>query len=891
MKFFNSFKFLKKYNAISRRNDIHRLRNILGAVSQSMFLLDKNKYIISFYNISPEIVTRYGINDMIGKHLSVFADNPDSVFSKECTLLSKAFDEVIQTGETVSFEYTTDAKHFESTVSGLPGGMVLSQTREISDTVKRMRDIERKSRNELAMALAAGGLISWTYDARTNIISSSYADSVTGSNISLDSMVQNIHPDHRDKFYDMYDKLLKKGEAHYDITIMVNVEGEGYKWYSIHAIPDEVGDNGEVLTITGSRKDITAKHERDEKLKLLNMQNELILNNIHSALVYITPDYKVKWQNISKVFNHPQAESFYLTGRYCYESFHIDHPCGGCAMQRALESKKICRAEYTNELGTLDILANPVLNSDNEVEGVILRIDDISERKAASEKLKDSESRTKEANRILTAILDNMATPLFIKNADDDYRYIIVNKEYCSVFGIEEKDIICKTDYDIYPPDVADKYRMEDTAVVESGNTKVIEHESILLKGNTATWITTKTPLLLPESNKRLLIGFILDITERQHAYEQLMKEKKRAEESDILKSAFLANMSHEIRTPLNAIVGFSELLKEAGEEEEKDEYWQIINTNNELLLRLISDILDLSKIESGMIELVNMKFDAVTLFDDLYSTLKQRQPYGNVDFICVNPYKKCIVKLDKNRITQIITNFVTNAFKFTATGKITMGYEYDGKGLNIYCKDTGIGIDPEKIGEIFSRFVKLNNFAQGTGLGMSICKAITDAYNGDIFVESEPGKGSTFRAWIPCDAEINGDNNNSVNQNIKLKNTDNMHDSLMKILIAEDNESNYFLVKSMLKGFDLTRAVNGAEAVEKVRQEHFDIILMDIKMPVMDGLDATKEIRTFNKDVKIVALTANAFESDRLEALEAGCNAFLAKPISRASLFDMLAI
>ena len=350
--------------------------------------------------------------------------------------------------------------------------------------------------------------------------------------------------------------------------------------------------------------------------------------------------------------------------------------------------------------------------------------------------------------------------------------------------------------------------------------------------------------------------------------------------------------MSHEIRTPLNAIVGFSELLKETDNEEDKEEFWKIINTNNELLLRLIGDILDLSKIESGMIELMNVEFDAVKLFDEVYSTLKQRQPEGEVEFVCENPYRQCIVKLDKNRITQIITNFVTNAFKFTSTGKITMGYRYVDNGLSIYCKDTGIGIAPEKIGKVFSRFFKLNNFAQGTGLGMAICKAIADAYNGDISVESEPGKGTMFRVWIPCDAEINThDNNYYGNKYINSHNTDNMQDSLMKILIAEDNESNYFLVKSMLKGFELARAVNGAEAVEKVRQEHFDIVLMDIKMPVMDGLDATRKIRTFNKDIRIVALTANAFESDRLAALEAGCNAFLAKPISRASLFEMLTI
>ena len=891
MKFFNRFKFIKKHNiATYGRNDKHQLISILEAVPQFMLLLDKNKYIRGIYNLPPEMVKKYGMNNMTGKHLSVFTDNPASIFYKEFKMLDLAFEEVRETGKTLSFEYTAHSRNFEAMISRLPNGMFVSQIKDISNMVKRIQDIERKSHNELSMALTAGGLTSWTYDVRTDIISSAYHDEVIRGRISRDAMIQSIHPDHRSTVTGMYDRLLNKAASHCDITIMVNIEGKGYKWYNLHAIPDETDDKGNVITITGSQKDVTAEHEHDEKLDLLNKQNELILNNINSALVYITPDYKVKWQNVRKVFNHPAAEKYYRTGAYCYESIG-DGPCRGCAMQRALKSKTICRAEYQSELGTLDILANPVLNADNEVEGVILRIDDISERKAASEKLKDSEARTREANRLLYAILDNMATPLFIKNADDDYRYMIVNKEYCSALGIEEKDIIGKTDYDIYPKEKADTYYREDMSVVESGKPMVIESEKVSLNGGVATWMTTKTLLVLPESNKRLLIALALDITERQQAYKQLMIEKKRAEEADILKSAFLANMSHEIRTPLNAIVGFSELLREADNEEDKEEFWKIINTNNELLLRLIGDILDLSKIESDMIELMNVEFDMVKLFDEVYSTLKQRYPDGDVEFVCENPYRQCIVKLDKNRITQIITNFVTNAFKFTSAGKIIMGYKYSDNGLSLYCKDTGIGIAPEKIGKVFSRFFKLNNFAQGTGLGMAICKAISDAYNGDISVESEPGKGSIFRVWIPCHAEINTHDDNCENKKINSYNTGNMQDSLMKILIAEDNESNYFLVKSMLKGFDLTRAVNGAEAVDMVRNGHYDIVLMDIKMPVMDGLDATKEIRTFNNDIKIVALTANAFESDRLAALEAGCNAFLAKPISRASLFDMLEI
>lgn len=236
---------------------------------------------------------------------------------------------------------------------------------------------------------------------------------------------------------------------------------------------------------------------------------------------------------------------------------------------------------------------------------------------------------------------------------------------------------------------------------------------------------------------------------------EELIKAKEEAEASDRLKSAFLANMSHEIRTPLNAIVGFSELMKDTDDDEEKEQYWQIIHTNSEMLLRLINDILDLSKIESGMIDLKSVQFDLSSLFNEIYSTQKHRHNDSKVDFIYNNPYKECIVDLDKNRITQIISNFVTNAFKFTPEGYIKIGYEYVDGGVKLYCEDSGIGIPPEKLDKVFARFHKLDNFAQGTGLGMAICKAIVDVYHGKIGVESNVGKGSKFYAWIPCEAKI----------------------------------------------------------------------------------------------------------------------------------------
>ena len=401
------------------------------------------------------------------------------------------------------------------------------------------------------------------------------------------------------------------------------------------------------------------------------------------------------------------------------------------------------------------------------------------------------------------------------------------------------------------------------------------------------------TPIFNEQGDVDGVVIRVDDVTERQHMIGELEKARSRAEQSDKLKSAFLANMSHEIRTPLNAIVGFSDLLMVTEDQEEKEEFIQIINANNELLLKLINDILDLSKIEAGSVELKYENFDLAVYFNELAASMHRRVVNPQVRLVPVNPYETCTVRLDKNRLAQILTNFVTNAIKYTSKGTIEMGYEKIDENIRLYVRDTGIGIPEDKKDKVFHRFEKLDEFAQGTGLGLSICKAIVEACRGEIGFESEFDKGSLFWAVLPCQFEsVNSEPTSSRRNNEKDANKENILDSeeTKKVLVVEDIQSNFFLVSSILKNkCQLLHAPNGLEAVEIVRTQPVDLVLMDMKMPVMDGRTATSEIRKFNAEIPIIALTAHAFDADRVAALKAGCDDYLVKPINGAKLMQTL--
>ena len=390
---------------------------------------------------------------------------------------------------------------------------------------------------------------------------------------------------------------------------------------------------------------------------------------------------------------------------------------------------------------------------------------------------------------------------------------------------------------------------------------------------------------------------------------------KDRAEESNRLKSAFLANMSHEIRTPLNSIVGFSDVLAMGGStEDEQQSYYKIIKTNSDLLLRLINDILDLSRLEANRVTLTWEECDVVQLCSQVVASVSFSRQSSDNQFLFSTSFETFRMVTDVQRMQQVIINLLSNADKFTKRGKITLDFSVnEEKQMAIFSvTDTGCGIPKEKQGLVFERFEKLNEYAQGTGLGLSICKSIVERLGGKITVNSEFGVGTTFNFTLPYNIikkaadTTEGMQFSLSSQSSQLSQSSQPSDLTEQpsnetpqeqipekqacILIAEDTDSNYDLLNAILgKNYRLVHAHDGMEAVIMYDEVKPDLILMDIKMPNLDGLEATKIIRELSATVPIVVQSAYAYPQDQKAAKEAGCSDFISKPIVQSELKKML--
>ena len=520
------------------------------------------------------------------------------------------------------------------------------------------------------------------------------------------------------------------------------------------------------------------------------------------------------------------------------------------------------------------------------IEQLEKKIDFLSSHSSDS----SSPSKGRFRDKYSTRILDALPDMLTVFDHDANIIELASSPATNHVEGINASNITTTNVKDILPEEAYESVRKNMDKVILTGESSTARHD-LMLDGVLHHYENRIFPL-----DNKYLLCMCRDISQQWEAEQtnaQQQKELKaarvKAEESDRLKSAFLANMSHEIRTPLNAIVGFSSLLAEA-DDDERESYMSLVEENNELLLNLISDILDISKIEAGTVELIITRVDVARLCREVISTCSHKKHEEAVVLRFDESSPQIMVDADKNRIMQVLSNFITNALKFTTKGSVTLSYRLEDDGLLHFCvTDTGKGIPAEQQHEIFSRFVKLDSFSQGAGLGLSICQSLVERMGGQIGVNSREGEGSCFWFTHPytLDASLDSDVVTKGGEQV-IKIVSRNYKPL--ILVAEDIDSNYLLIEALLrKDYRLLRAHDGNEAIDLFNTQAPDLIFMDMKMPGMNGIDTVVMLRENGAQVPIIALTAFAYDDDRALALNVGCNDFLTKPVSPLELRRMV--
>lgn len=510
-------------------------------------------------------------------------------------------------------------------------------------------------------------------------------------------------------------------------------------------------------------------------------------------------------------------------------------------------------------------------------------VHDITEKKKAEEKIK-----------LLNQAVESSSVSVIITDAKG--RIIYTNPYFTELTGYLPGEVLGKNPRLLKSGLQSNKFYQELWTTILSGNTWVGELQNKKKNGEIFWERVVISPITTTDGTMTHFVAIQEDISERKRMLEELAAAKEKAEESSRLKSAFLANMSHEIRTPMNSIIGFMELLKRPGlSTEKRDEFIDVINKSGERLLNTINDIIEISKIEAGATEINITEVSITDILKDQYNLfLPQFEKKGIQLKINVQLKKeKTVLLTDKIKLESVLSNLVSNALKFTHDGCVELGcYINSDNNVIFYVKDTGIGIPEEKIDAIFEIFVQadlnITRPYEGSGLGLSISKAYVEMLGGKIWVQSKVGKGSTFFFSLP----FRKTDSDRLKENKPENHLHPLLNKKLKILIAEDDQISLNFLEEALSDSNITliTARNGEEAV-KAAQENPDIslILMDIKMPVLDGLSATRMIRKFNRKVPIIAETAYALADDAKKALSAGCNDYISKPINQNELLKMV--
>nr|WP_320023123.1 PAS domain S-box protein [uncultured Draconibacterium sp.] len=711
------------------------------------------------------------------------------------------------------------------------------------------------------------------------------------------SVLTRIHPDDIDYIVDEINKSAKN-QTLFDSEFRVILPKQGLRWRYCVAKPQILEDgstlwHGIISDITDQKAYIREIQEKNHFIQTVldNLPIGVALNKFNDGTatymnkkfteIYGWPESVLS--DVSNFFLHIYPDKDYRERIVAQIMKDIN---SGNPEQMHWENIKI--TQQNGQQRIIDTVNIPLIEQNIMVATVMDMTKQYNYSKElikAKEKAENSEIRFK---AISEQAMDGIAL------TDLEANYVFVNKSFCRMMGYTEQELLKMKVFELRAPDAeGDFFRRfrEGKNMRNSTRTKLVRKDKSIL-------YVDLNGSFLNVGSKQYILGIHRDVTELVTRENELIKAKEKAEESDRLKSAFLANMSHEIRTPMNGILGFASLLRSPNlNNAEQDKYINIIEASGARMLNTINDIIDISKIESGQVELSESEIDLNLVLCELFDFFLPETQKKNIELSFINRSleKQFTIKTDKYKLNSILTNLIKNAIKYTHNGKIDFGYiqheNNDKSELEFFVTDTGIGIPANRQKAIFERFVQADiedkQAYEGSGLGLAITKAYVEMLGGSIGVESKVGKGSKFYFTLPYSTT-------QQKQQEKQTSTD-MRDNLarsLKILIVEDDEFSITYLKIALKDFseNMLVAQTGIEAVEICKNNpDIDLILMDMKMPKMDGFEATRAIREFNKKVFIVAQTAYAQVGDRKEVLEAGCNAYLTKPINKKELLKII--
>lgn len=621
------------------------------------------------------------------------------------------------------------------------------------DLEKMQRDYQ--SQEKLAILKAAvnvGDSLIWEYDVKNDIIHLDYELNIYGGKNSRlkiepfrkkEDFLKTIYPEDRQNvFYDHFIRLIKGEISSYSIRYR-RLFGNEVIWVEANVQPYKYNEDGTPSHIVYYLSDVTEQKNLQDKIYQLENKYRNILNATQDAVMTMTEDGRiidVYAGSMENLLKSPEV----LKGSFVSDwlkpdvvnSFHS-------AIKKTIEVQKEQNISFSIPLKNGNIkyfFCRIIPYAENEV--VVIARD--------ASTFVQSRQRVDFLNNLMRAILDNIPVVVVVKEIEKDFRFLYFNSAAEHFMGLTTGAVLGKNDFELFTDkETAERIREQDVYAIKNGQSVqyAVDYKMLDGKSKIVNIIRVKIDSLA-ESDSPLLISMIWDITHDRENEIELIK----AREADKMKSAFLANMSHEIRTPLNAIVGFSSLLPDAANKEEQQEFISIINKNNTLLLQLIDDILDISKIEAGRFDYIFTDVDLKEICMDVYS-MHALEVTPEVKMIFAPEHPSLILHTDGRRIEQVLSNFLTNAIKFTKKGSITISYVVRSTDVYVSVEDTGMGISKEGQKAIFDRFVKLDSYQQGTGLGLTISKTIIRQLGGEIGVVSEEGKGATFWFTLPLPA------------------------------------------------------------------------------------------------------------------------------------------